>query len=196
VSLRLLSLLAVAVCLTAADPKPLRHLEYQFTVGVTSESTTHSSGIGATGGTKDSGNDPSGPANSSSGINTLRVGNSDDGTIVADLVSVSGDGGQVYVVSERARQQRNAEPAQCIVYSSTYVICDSSKKVYDEEIALLRVLGKNFTRAVPLDSKNHWSYHENSPNSTETDDYTILNNAGGVLTLSLDGVVKVGGVNA
>lgn len=176
--------------------KPMRHLEYQFSVGVSSESTTHSSGIGGAGGSADSGNGPSGPANSASGINTLRSGNSDDGTIVADLMTVSGDGGQVYMISEHARQLRNAEPTQCIVYSSTYVICDTSKKVYDEEIALLRTLGKNFTHAVPLDSKNHWAYHENSPTSTETDDYTIVNSAGGILTLSLEGVVKVGGVNA
>lgn len=165
----------------AADaPKPLRHLEYHFNVGVRGETTVRDSGIGG------------GPA---SGVGATRSGIADTGTITADYMGLSGDGGAIYVVSEKGRDERRAEPAQCLVYPNTNVICED-KTVYDEEIALLRTLGKDFTHVVPLDANHHWQYRETTPTTTEVTDYTIKGENGGIVDLSVEDLMKTTGLTA
>lgn len=176
----------------AQTAKPLRHLEYHFNVGVRGETTVRDSGIGS--------GDHSAPGSTSnapaSGVGTVRTGIADTGTITADFMGMSGDGGAIYMIAEKGRDSRVAEPAQCLVYPNTNLICDQSKTVYDEEIALLRTLGKDFTRAVPLDARNHWQYRETTPNTLETTDYTIKGDANGVVTIAVDDLMKASGMNS
>ena len=140
-----------------------------------------------------------GPAVSASGINTLRAGTSDEGTISVDVLSIGADSGVVLNISEKGRGTHNAETAQCVSYGNTYFICDQSKKVYDEEIAVIRYLGRSFTFAVPLDAKNHWQYRQSAPTMDELSDFTITNNAKGVVQIEVERVLKItgaGGYNA
>lgn len=177
------AIFAFSISAASADTaKPLRHLEYHFDVGVRGETTWRTSGIGS--------------GESASGLATRTTAVTDTGTIAADFMGMSGDGGAIYVISEKGRDSRIAEPAQCIVYGNTYLICDQSKTVYDEEIALLRTLGKDFTHAVPIDAKNHWQYRETTPNTAETTDYTIKGDASGVVTIGVDDLMKATGLNA
>lgn len=187
------AIFAFSISAASADTaKPLRHLEYHFDVGVRGETTVRDSGIGS-GDHSAPGTTGNAPA---SGVGTQRTGIADTGTITADFMGMSGDGGAIYIVNERGRDSRIGEPAQCVVYGNTYLICDQSKTVFDEEIALLRSLGKDFTHAVPIDAKNHWQYRETTPTSTETTDYTIKNDAGGIVTLAIDDLMTTSGMNA
>lgn len=186
---------AMAVDSTAPAPAaaPIRHLEYHFTVGIRSDTTTHDSGIANPGSSADSGGGPSGPAVSASGINELRAGSSDEGTILVDVLAIGADSGVVLNISEKGRGSHNAEAAQCVAYGNTYFICDQSKKVYDEEIAVIRYLGRSFTFAVPLDSKNHWQFRQSAPTMDELSDFTIKNNAKGIVEIEVERQLKITG---
>ena len=149
----------------AQQTKPVRHLVYGFDISITSETTVQNSGIGST--------DDVHSSSSGSGMTHYGAGNSDKGAITVDVLAVQPDTGLVVSISEQARQTRSAEPATCVVYGIGSVICDSSKKINEEEMSLLRVLGRNFVSPSQLDAKRHWQNVNSTPSGKETNDYTI-----------------------
>jgi hypothetical protein len=162
-SLTLAGIVAAASLARADEPKAIRHLVYDFDVSLTStlsqqsyDTTTNSTGS-----------------------------NGDRGQIVVDVLSVQPDTGLVVRISENARNTRTAEPAMCVTYGNGQFICETGKKINEEEYTLLRLLGKNFVNTAQIDAHNHWTYGTTSPDMDETSDYTIDANKGGILQISL-----------
>jgi hypothetical protein len=167
--------LAVAVASAAAaradDQKPIRHLVYNFDITLTSNlSQENYSGTSHATGT-----------------------NADRGQIVVDVLAVQPDTGLVVRISENARDTRSAEPAMCVTYGNGNFICESGKKINEEEYTLLRLIGKNFVDTAGLDAKHHWSYGTSSADSDEKSDYTIDSNKNDMLNISLSRVFKAKG---
>ena len=172
--------LAAAAALTAgaalADQQPVRHLVYNFDVSFNTTSTVHDSGIG-------------GPV---SGSTDYRAGSMDRGTIVVDVLAVQPDSGLVVRVSEQAHDTRNGAPTMCVAYGSGAVVCDQSHgDLNEEEMSLLRVIGKDFINQSLIDAKHHWQYSQSTPQAQETNDYTINTTNGDVLGISFERVLKV-----
>lgn len=164
----------------AADVKPIRHLAYAFDVAFASVETDHSSGIGGEG----------------SGVTDYRAGNGDKGTISVDVLAVQPDTGLVVRISEEARETRSAKPAMCVVYGNGTPVCDTSVKINEEELTLLRLLGRTFVDQSQIDSKHHWQSATTSPTFSETSDFTIAGEAGGVLKINGQRVSKSEGAQA
>jgi len=162
----------------------MRHLAYSFDISITSELSVHSSGVGEAGG------------GTGSGITHYGAGNSDKGTITVDVLGVQPDTGLIVNVSEQGRGDRSAEPAMCVVYGIGSVVCDSSKKVNEEEMSLLRVLGRNFVNPSQLDAKRHWQNIEAMAGGKETNDYTIASDdTNGMLGIDYLRVLTIEGAN-
>lgn len=175
---------AFAATMNTGTP-PQRHLVYTFTYGVSTDKQMHSSGMGG------SSMNPS-EGSSASGITDFTGGSSDKGTIVVDVVNEQPDSGLVVIVSEQGQDTRRAEPATCVVFSDTTIICDPNKRVNAEELTLLRFLGAHFVDPNNLDAKSHWHVERDGPTSTSAD-YTISKNAGGVMTIDEVRTVKASG---
>ena len=175
---------AAAVALTAgaalADGAPIRHLVYKFDVSFTTTATVHSSGL-----------DGDGPA---SGTADYRMGSDDDGTITVDVLQAQPDGGLVMKIAEQARLRRSSPPTLCVVYGTGSVICDQSQhEMNEEEMTLLRLLGRNFVNPGVIDAKKHWQYKSSAQQGDETSDYTIDKTDGSIDDISYQRLLKVGG---
>lgn len=174
---------ASAALAHADDQKPIRHLVYNFGVTIATTSTVHSSGIGG-----------DGPA---SGSTDYHGGNSDTGTIVADVMAVQPDSGLVVRISEQGRGTRTNDPTMCVTYGTGSVLCDMTKGgPNEEEMSLLRVLGRDFVNPALLDAKNHWRTSASGAGGTETNDYTLDNTSGDMQNISFQRVLDVGGAQA
>ena len=169
----LLPIPTLAVTTTTATPQ--RHLVYAFTYGVSTDRQIHSSGMGGSSINASEGSN-------ASGITDYTGGSSDKGTIVADVVSEQPDSGLVIVVSEQGQSTRKADPATCVVFSDTTIVCDPNKRVNAEELTLLRFLGAHFVDPNNLDAKSHWHVERDGPVTTSAD-YTISKNNNGVMTI-------------
>lgn len=172
-----------ALAITTTTSTPQRHLVYAFTYGVSTDRETHVSGMGAT--MSQSG----GPA---SGMVDNTGGSSDKGTVVVDIMQEQPDSGLVVVVSEQGQDTRKADPATCVVFSDTTIICDPNKRVNEEELTLLRFLGAHFVDPNNLDAKSHWHVERDGPVTTIAD-YTISKNNNGAMTIDEVRVVKESG---
>lgn len=177
VALILAPLQALAVD-TSTSPKPVRQLVYTFTYNVSTDRTQHDSGIG-------------GPV---SGMADSRGGTEDKGTIRVDVLKVAADTGLLVSISETARETRSAQPVNCAVYGNTNFLCDGAKKINDEEIALLRLVGRNFVDANQIDDKNHWRVEtDDKGGSSRVADFTVLSNDDGILKIAESRVDKQSG---
>jgi len=161
----------------AANAKPIRHLSYTFDVAISSDESVHSSGIGGNG----------------SGVTDYRGGYGDKGTISVDVLAVQPDTGLVVRISEAARETRSANPATCVVYGSSSPICDTSAKINDEELTLLRLLGRTFIDESQMDAKRHWQFASSSPTYSETNDFTVNRDQDGILDITGQRVTKASG---
>ncbi len=164
----------------ADAPKPLRHLVYNFTVGITTNTAVSASGIG-TGG---------------SGISNYGGGVMDKGTIAVDVLQAVDDKrGKALVVSvkEDARESRTAPPVSAILYGDGTVLYDPSLKLQDEERALLKYLGRNFFDASKLDANNHWQIAQSDSQGKIQDDYTVKNSKDGVLDINVVSTMQLSG---
>lgn len=169
--LTLAALVAAAGAARADDQKPMRHLVYDFDITLTNNVSQENY----------------------SGTTTTNGSTGDRGQIVVDVLAVQPDTGLVVRISENARETRSAEPAMCVTYANGSFICESGKKINEEEYTLLRLLGKNFVDASQLDAKNHWRYGVTSPDQDETSDYTINSSKNDVLSIALTRVLKAKG---
>ncbi|GAC1653398.1 MAG: hypothetical protein NVS9B12_03400 [Vulcanimicrobiaceae bacterium] len=168
----------------AADPvtkAPIRHLVYTFSVGIQTSMTVHDSGIGSSG----------------SGVTDYKGGLSDTGTITVDVIAESADGGLVVAVSEAARNSRTSKPATCAVYSwNLSTICSADAGLNDEEIAIVRLVGRNFVSTAMTGPSSHWQVPGNVPDGSETNDFTVTGSQNGVLSISEQRVDKVRGASS
>ncbi len=171
--------LAPVVALAAAGgpAKPLRHLAYSFTYTETSDRTQHDSGIG-------------GPA---SGMADSKSGSSDKGEILVDIMGAAKDASLVVSISEKARDTRSAAPVTCAAFSNTNVICENGKKVNDEELAVLRLLGAKFINTDLIYEKNHWNFGWTSDQLDRSVDFTVNANDNNMLKITEARVEKVKG---
>jgi hypothetical protein len=185
ISISLAAALALNASIALADgATPIRHLVYNFDITLSTIATVHDSGIGG-----------DGPASGSTNYNSGAQG--DEGTITVDIMQVQPDTGLVVQISEKARNRRDAVPTMCVTYGNGAVICDQSKgQLNEEEMTLLRFLGRNFVNHSLIDAHNHWQYTASDPESTETNDYTIAKTTGDVLDINYQRVLKVSGANA
>jgi hypothetical protein len=177
----LLTLIGLAQGAALADsaPQPQRHLVYAFTYGSSSDLETHTSGFGAAAVGTMSVNNMSG-----NGATHDTNGVQDRGTVTVDVFAERPDGALVVTVSEQADTSRSANPAACVVYDNTAVLCDPGKKVNDEELAILRLLGPHFVNASQLDDKQHWKTTLSGKGATQSSDFTILKNDDGLMSIS------------
>jgi hypothetical protein len=160
-----------AVPAAASAQTPLRHLVYNFDVTLTSNIEMQNY------------------SGTSSGGNLT----GDRGQIVVDVLQVQPDQGLVVRISENARETRSAEPAMCVTYGTGQFVCDPNKKVNDEEIALLRILGKNFVNSAQIDAKGSWTYGTTSPAGEETSKYHIDADKAGMLDISFTRQLQANG---
>jgi len=192
---------AVASADTAA-PAPLRHLVYDFTYSNTQSQVAHDSGIGngdAVGAASRSGGAPAMSPGSlaapapGSGVAQSTAATSDRGQIVVDVMRAQPDGGLIVSVSEQAHDKRSALPATCVVYGNTNMVCDTSKQINTEELALLRTLGTNFVDPAQIDAKNHWRVDQSGATSSDIADYSIASTNGSVMKIDSLRVLKESG---
>lgn len=182
---------ALAVTNTPATPQ--RHLVYTFTYGESTDRQVHTSGIAEPmSGSNSTGTNTGGSPGVPSGMVDYTGGLGDKGTITADVMREQPDSGLVVVVSEQGQETRRAEPATCVVFSDTTIICDPNKSVNPEELTLLRFLGTHFVDPNNLDAKGHWHVERQGLVSTSAD-YTIAKNENGAMTIDEVRIVKEGG---
>ncbi len=167
-----------------AAPAPLRHLVYNFTFGSQSDTEIHTSGFGA-GGPGEGSDNMSGNATVD---NTGSV--QDHGTIVVDVLGERADGGLVINVSEDAIGERTSYTAGCIVYSDTKTLCDQTKRVNEEELAIVRLLGPHFVDMAQIDPKMQWKTSNVFPGFSQHSNFTIDKNDGGVMNISESGTTS------
>lgn len=167
----------------ADDQKPIRHLVFNMGVTIETTQTQHTSGIGG-----------DGPA---SGSVDSKAAVSDTGTIVADVMSVQPDTGLVVRVSEQGRGDRNNAPTMCVTYGTGSVLCDMTKGgPNEEEMSLLRALGRDFVNPVLMDANKHWRTSAEGAGGKETNDYRVDSQNGDIYNISFQRVLDVGGAQA
>jgi hypothetical protein len=176
---------ATALAVQNTPPSaPLRHLVYSFTYGAQGDLTVHSEqGAGYP--------VPGGESTSGSGIvQDYNGAMHDQGTITVDIVREQADTGLVVTISEQARDYRKADPATCVVYGTTDMICDPNKTINSEELTLLRFLGRNFIDPAKIDAKGHWQYEESNGAVATTASYTLAPGKNGIFSIQETRVVK------
>lgn len=173
-----------ALAVTSTSPNaPLRHLVYSFTYGVQGDMTVHSEqGMGYPG--QDESSSGSGIVQDYNG--TMQ----DKGTITVDVVSEQPDTGLVVKISEQAENTRKADPATCVVYGTTNLICDPNSTINSEELTLLRFIGRNFIDPNKMDDKGHWRLEESNAAEATTADYTLAPGKNGIVSIQENRVVK------
>lgn len=166
------ALLAMVPARSSADaPKILRHLEYAFTYG-TSNSTS---------------------LDNYSGPTTSNATQSDRGTISVDVVAVGADGGLTMDVSEDAHDTRSTTTILCVVFPTTLVNCDTTKHPNEEEMTLLRYLGRDFIDSARIDAHGNWHFGVTSNNYSLSADYRIVSQNGDIYQIDETREVKVTG---
>ena len=167
----------------AQNAAPQRHLVYGFTWGTNNDTQMQESGMNEQGGT------------AGSGMQDFNGSASDKGTITVDVTREQPDSGLVVSISEQAQTRRSSQPATCVVYSDTTVICDPNKHINAEEYTLLRFLGGHFVDLNQIDAKQHWHVAREGPVSTIAD-YTISKNDAGKLSIDEVRVIQEQGARS
>jgi hypothetical protein len=141
--------------------KPLRHLEYAFTVDREGVSQYHYNGIGNG---IQTGAGVGGGARSSGG----------KGTMYVDVLSIAADGALVVRIWELVENDARARAAYtCTVYGNTAVLCPSVPAPSDAEWVLLSYLGRRFVEGAPWDAEHHWQRKVDSSDYTLVEDFTL-----------------------
>jgi hypothetical protein len=169
-----LAAILISVCglatLTAQTPapssspaKPLRHLEYSFSVAVQ----------GLQGYRFD--------AAHGTGLATVdRFGNVADpeggsGTMLVDVMSIAKDGALVVRIAELVRgDPRPRQAYTCTVYGDTTVACNSVPSPSEAEWVLLGYLGRQFIDNAPWDSQGHWQHTLHTPQYSLQENFTLV----------------------
>ena len=179
--------IAVLTAQTPAPPassaKPLRHLEYAFSVkeeGMTSYEF----------------NGDNGNVETASGTPNAAGSSSGEGTMSVDVLSVAPDGALVVRIAERMRTEASPRAAHsCNVYGSTSVFCSSPAPSAAEWI-LLGYLGRYFIDGAPWTADGHWQRTQKSAAFTLQQEFTLVDAGDGkkVVVQELRKMVN-GGIN-
>ncbi len=151
----------------AAPGKPLRHLEYKFSVSTQGlESYEYNANNGGVGTTNEAGE-----AASPIGGN---------GTMFVDILSVAPDGALVVRISELVEHEPRPRGAYtCSVYGSTSVFCPSTPTPSQAEWVMLAYLGRQFVDGAPWDASGHWQRKESSAQFESEEDFTLVDAGNG-----------------
>jgi hypothetical protein len=108
------------------------------------------------------------------------------GTILADVLGVTQDGGLVIRFSQNVAGQpaQTFAPAECSVYGDTRVQCQKPGALGTFENEIAHLLGRNFVDANSMDEKNHWRVAGTLDGANVTDDFTVTSNDAGILNIN------------
>jgi len=182
-----LSLLGLAV-LTAQTPtpsasaapasgKPMRHLEYSFSVSTQGLESYEFNGINGGSGTF---NGTNGGVETTNGAGNVARSIGGNGTMFVDILSVAADGALVVRISELVQNEPRPRAAfTCTVYGSTSVICPSVPAPSQAEWVLLAYLGRQFVDGEPWDASGHWQRKESSAQFEIDEAFTLVDAGNG-----------------
>lgn len=173
--LRVLLTVAFALVLQAQTPapqaspppapaKPIRHLEYAFSVDYLTNGEGHNSGMSV-----------GGEGGNGSGVGSLLGGGGRRGTIDVDVQGFTPDGALIIGVNEMLQSApRPAERFTCTIYGDGHVMCPGADgPLSDAENLLLSMLGRGFVEQNVSDANSHWQRSYQGKDVTVVTDYTI-----------------------
>lgn len=142
--------------------RPLRHLEYLFSIDAGGVTDYHYNGI------------PGSDLRPSSGVGGAAVSQGARGTMYVDVLSIASDGALMVKISELVQNAPRAGQAYtCTVYGNTTVVCPSVPAPTAAEWALLAYLGRNFVDGAPWDADHHWRRTQETPQDALVEDFTM-----------------------
>lgn len=115
------------------------------------------------------------------------------GTITVEVMQKQSDDGLVLDISEQTKDARSAEPVTCVVYGDETMMCDESKKINPEEMALLYVLGVHFVNPTRMDDNQHWQYARSETGADVVDDLKVTGHTGDLLNVGFHRTYTVSG---
>jgi hypothetical protein len=125
----------------ALPDKPLRHMEFAYSVDYQRLGEQHQGDIG-TGG---------------SGVVSTAAGAGRQGTLTADVIGVAKDGGLVIRTSEWLQSTpRASQSFVCAVFPEGRVVCPEHLDVTDAENEIMTYLGRGFLDPSIIDDKGQW----------------------------------------
>lgn len=140
--------------------KPLRHLEYSFSV--------NRQGLY---GAEFNGASDEMPSPVSIGAR----GAGGTGTMSVDVLSIAPDGALIVQISEWLKVEPRARSAYtCTVYGNTTVACPSVPAPSQAEWLLLSYLGRSFVDAAPWDAAHQWKRAERTKSYDLAETFTLL----------------------
>lgn len=104
----------------------------------------------------------------------------DRGTITVDMLGNQTDGSLVVRVTQ-SPGQRDDSAATCVVFSTTAIVCDPNKTISLEEVTLIRFLAPDVVES--NHDQTHWKLQEDSPQASFQATYSVLQIAGGMMTI-------------
>jgi hypothetical protein len=138
--------------------KPLRSLQYNFSVDYQQNGEGHTGDIG-TGG---------------SGVRSALNGIGRTGVLSADVMGMAKDGALVIRVSEWLQEQpRPSQSYLCAAYPNGSVVCPEQLDVTDAENELMTFLGRGFYDATLVDAQHQWTRAYSNKNVSVASTFTI-----------------------
>lgn len=121
----------------------------------------------------------------------------DTGTVTVDVIGLPPDTSLVVHISQDG-SERSTKPITCVVYGTTLVLCDPnpSNTLHEEEVALLRVLGRNFVDPRRIDAGGGWHVGWEGNNLSDDAHFRVTANDGGMLQIAENRVVTTHGLYA
>lgn len=114
------------------------------------------------------------------GFHVSASGHPQRGSIRVDMIGKQSDGSLVVQLTE-SQGQSNAAPATCVVFPTTGLVCDPNKPISAEEVTLLRFLAPGIVD--PKQDRPNWQMQDGGPQSSFKATYSVLQTAGGVMTI-------------
>lgn len=140
--------------------RPLRHLEYAFSV--------HREGL--------AGDEINGTSDEPVWLNNVGIaGSGGSGTMSIDVLSIAPDGALIVRISEFLKlDPRPRQAYTCTVYGNTTVACPSVPAPSQAEWILLGYLGREFVDAAPWDLQHQWRRTERTGRYDLVERFTLL----------------------
>lgn len=150
-----------------ASGKPMRHLEYSFSVSTQGLESYEFNGI-------------NGGVETTNGAGNVASSIGGNGTMFVDILSVAADGALVVRISELVQNEPRPRAAfTCTVYGSTSVLCPSVPAPSQAEWVLLGYLGRQFIDGAPWDASGHWQREESSAQFNIEEAFTLVDAGNG-----------------
>lgn len=151
----------------AAPDKPIRHLEYSFSVSENGMTSYEFNGI-------------NGGVETASGAGSSANNAGGDGTMFVDVMSVAQDGALVIRIAELVRNEpRPRQAYTCNVYGNTAVFCPAVPAPSAAEWVLLSYLGRQFIDGAPWSADGHWQRTEKSSGFDLQENFTLVDAGNG-----------------